>query len=223
MKRTSVYLLIFFFSLPKFCLAQYPNIIPFKNNPEISDSNGFFKDSLYDYFLYKMQEPVLSNYYLNKEVYRFTSKPGMVAELVVVTIEKSGDSISITTKEFRIVPKWKDLGIIKWFTKGHMIYSQNPYDPFTLTINKKEILDKPDYKAFLQLMDTLLNDTLFTNPPPKNIRCLDCPEWIFEMSTNNGYFCQKKWSPWKGDPMREIGDFMKDLSALPHRRFFRRL
>jgi hypothetical protein len=101
-------------------------VLPFKNNPSVSDIYGIPRDSMTSYFpdslfyetkahefdsiefdykvkrrsylLYKMNEPILSNYFLNKEIYRITiirafGKP------IVIRVDKDKDGILIEVKK----------------------------------------------------------------------------------------------------------------------------
>jgi hypothetical protein len=55
--------------------------------------------SMYSYMYYKMNESVLYNHYLDKEVYRLTSIRSNYHSPLVMTIEKYRDSVVLITKE----------------------------------------------------------------------------------------------------------------------------
>ena len=63
-----------------------------------SEFTNTSKLKIYSYMYYKMDEPVLCNHYLNKEVYRLTSIRTNYHSPLVVIIEKSNDSIVLITK-----------------------------------------------------------------------------------------------------------------------------
>jgi len=195
MKKLLTLLFIFAFLVQGHSFAQYPQNISFKNDPRLSDSNGILKDPADNYFLYELQEPTIANYYLNKEVYRFALKADLINAYYVVKLEKKGDSISITTKEL----------------------CGKQYEYILLTNSSKSV-DKHDYNTFLQLVDTL-----FAHPMAEDRLGCDGSDWTFEMSTEKGYFYEKKWSPRKGDQIKAIGDLMIDLSEFKHKRSLKKL
>ena len=210
MKNVFTCVFIFLFFLQRHSFAQYPQMKPFKNNPALSAEDGSFKDSISNYLLYKMQEPVLSNYYLNKEVYRFTLEPSLMCALFVIRLEKWGDSISITTKEASFEPE------------DVMTYASHPtvrpYSNFEITTNTTNSVSLNNYHVLKTLADTL-----FAHPLTQDRIGNDGADWILEISTKDGYYHQKKWTPQKGDALRNIGELMIDLSSLKHKKWIKKL
>lgn len=99
-----------------FILVEFRNTVNCNKTGIPSDSAveyypiAFFRDTfsvfidtselkMYSYMYYKMNEPVLYNDYLNKEVYRLTSIRANYNSPLVIIIEKSSDSIVLITKE----------------------------------------------------------------------------------------------------------------------------
>jgi hypothetical protein len=203
MKSALSVLLTLVFLLSVRCFAQYPQWAAFKNDSELSGPDGFFKDSAVNPFLYKMREPVLSNYYLSKDIYRFTLSPSLLSAAMIIKIERTGNNISIETKEAQITETPRDSQV---------------YEIYAFTINKTKPLDSNRYNALLRLVDTLFTHRLSAYRPGN-----DGSDWIFEMSTKDGYFYERKWSPIKGDPMKSIGTLMIDLSDLKHKKFAKKL
>lgn len=86
---------------------------------------------MYSYMYYKMDEPVLCNHYLNKEVYRLTSIRTNYHSPLVITIEKSKDSIVLITKELN---RRVDFPFIK--NPGPVVFVE-PIDPNKADKNEK--------------------------------------------------------------------------------------
>jgi len=212
MKNTSRFIICFFTFLLStlYCRAQYAQLIPFKNDTQLSDSRGMFTDSASHGFLYKMQEPLLSNYYLGKEIYRFTLAHTLLNTSFLIKIEKTGKGTFVTTKE--LVNHGKPSGVFDTAT------GSGNYSSYTLDLNEQAALDPVDYAALRALVDTF-----FAHPVSPDRMCIDGSEWTLEVSSATGYYIVKKWSPAKGDPLRKIGELMIDLSKLRHKRWVKKL
>ncbi len=173
-----------------------------------------FKESWYSYELYKMNEPVLYNYFLGKETYRFTWLRSFDLS-VVIKLEKIGDEIFITTKEFNKMielPFYKELD-----SQGHEIvrnfnveFAQNN------TVRKKNI-------AYNKLIHILKQKNFYNNPHLPYRPCsigTDGSEWIFEAHTKDGYYFMNRWTPSEGSDLRAVGEYLISLSSLGKERMY---
>jgi hypothetical protein len=163
-----------------------------------------FSLAWYSFDLTTMNEPILCNEYLGKEIYRFSCFPAFNPP-VTITLEKEGDSIYLTTKKTNKIPQ---LPFIHVFENGKEIKRQ---DSIYLAINDKRILKQEDYQKFRDL----LNTTRISCLSPKGITQLgvDGSEWIFEIHNENGYYYNIRWTPDKNTAIKQIGEFLIGLSA----------
>ena len=181
----------------------------FQNNPKISDLNGipldstchYFPDSLFldsithsidsfellirqvsrSYLLYKMKEPILSNYFLDKDIYRITairswSKP------ICIRIEKSKDDISMTIK------------ILNKDVTGPPISRQSlHYDSLNQEKQNVKFIQNNTTKLTSSVWDslsTLIDSTNFWKTKPRldlNHTQIDGSTWIIEGQNKFGY------------------------------------
>lgn len=189
--------------------AQPSKRIPFKNDPQISSPDGKVTDSVGNTFLYKLQEPLLSNYYTGRDVYRLTIQPSLLLSSMLISIEKAGDSIWVTTKEIQETADPDE---------RRQTYYQSPYQTYALTQNNKKPLGKEQFETLVRLIDTLMRHPEGSRHPGN-----DGTDWIIEISTASGYYRELRWSPSKGDPLKNVADMMVDVSDLHHKKFVRKM
>jgi hypothetical protein len=208
-KRSACTLIAAYFFLSFSCYGQYPRLVPFKNDPEISDARGVYADSVSQRFLYKFQEPLLSNYYLGKEVYRFILEPSLLNTTFLIKIEKTDKGASITTKELVNNHEPSDILDTRDGSGSYFLY--------TLDLNEQASLAPFDYSAFKALIDTF-----FAHPVSPDRMGNDGANWTLEVSTSSGYYKVRKWHPDKNDPLRKIGELMIDLSKLQRKKWVKK-
>ncbi len=182
--------------------------IPFDS---ITESYSFKIDTFliqwFSYELYKMKEPVLFNYSLGKEIYRFTWLRSFHRP-VVIKIEKDENNIFISSKMLQ----WQvNLPFFKSYDEhGNEILYDNSI-PFE--VNKTMIIRKTSFNSFIYLLDQLKITSVPYRPySPCMIGC-DGSEWIFEIQNNSGYYCITRWSPKKGTPLRRIGELLIQMGG----------
>ena len=183
---------------------------------EFVDSYQIIMDSFslswYSVDLFKMNEPVLYNNFLEREIYRFTWLRSFHRP-VVIRIMKSGDHVSIITKELQREPK----GDYSDENGNHVIFDNN-IPPFA--INKTKPLSKKQFQDFLSLIDSV---NLFSIPHFSYHPCSvisDGAEWIFETQSKDGYSFIIRTSPEKNSPLRVIGELMIRLSEVRNEKIY---
>lgn len=231
MKQLLLLILIVF--LLNFCNSKSNyTVIPFINNPLISDINGIPKDSIspffpkslfYDtikhkfdsfqlefhvkeryYLLYKMKEPILSNFYLNKEIYRITIIRSFHKPIVIKITKNDNNNVYIEIKKINrniSFPFMKYLDTLdkNYFTfemdkiSKHKLNSKNQelFKKFNNTNYyieefNKEFLKKDKWDSLLLLIDT----AHFWKTKPLadfNHFQIDGSTWIIEGHNKNGY------------------------------------
>ena len=133
-----------------------------------------FANKWYSKHLRAMNETILYNGELCKEIYRFTwlrtfDNP------IMIRIEKNNDSINLFYK----------------VTNG-----AGGYEPGELVIDEKKQLTLNDWNNFIHLVDSCSFWT--TMPCEKLIEGLDGSQWIMEGATNKYYQVIDKWTPREG-------------------------
>ena len=199
-----------YFFLSFSCYGQLPRLMPFRNDPEISDARGMFTDSASHRLLYKLQEPLLSNSYVGKEVYRFILEPSLLNTTFLIKIEKTEKGAFITTKE--LVNHGEPSDVFDTST------GYGSYFLYTLDLNEQASLAPGDYSNFKALVDTF-----FAHPVSPDKMGNDGADWTLEVSTSGGYYKVRKWHPDKNDPLRKIGEQMIDLSRLQRKRWIKKI
>ncbi len=188
---------------------------------EISDSLRCYTDTFslkcFSFDLYKMQEPVLSNYYSGKETYRFTWLRSFDRP-VVIRFDKSDTTIVITTKELKSQVPLPFLGIMGTHLdeEGVTIIEKREFN-IPYYINKTRRLPTVEYTEVTKMIDSL---KLLELPPRLVTMGCDGAEWILEISNSKGYFYIQRWAPQVGDPVREIGEYMIESSDLKKERIY---
>lgn len=177
----------------------------FPSNPLISDEKGlpvdssvhYFPDSLLldtvkhyidslelkyriidrSYVLFNLKEPVLSNYYLHKQIYRVISFPTL-RPAFCIRIEKSENSVAIVFKRLN-----KSYGPpqLSW-PSGKVI----PTDPLSIVINKSVNISN----AYWDTLEMYVDSTKLWKDKPRidlNDLQIDGSVWIIEGHEESGY------------------------------------
>jgi hypothetical protein len=202
--------------LPVYCGAQQSYVLAYKQyDSTISEKNGNPKDSLTFYFpeldfkhsefelkwfsfeLFKLQEKVLYNNYLGRDIYRFTWLRSMQSPVVIKVIKYS-DSAFIITKELN---QDVDLPSLPKEKKKKSIHFK---------VNERRALRNDEFQALTDLVDSV---KLLSTPSFRYELGMDGSEWIVEIHTKDGYYYATRWEP-KEDAIISFGTFMIDHSDL---------
>jgi len=155
----------------------------------------------FSYSLYKFNEPVLSNYYLGQDMYRFLWLRSFHRP-VIITLTKNNDSVKLITKEFD--------GRTHYFESRHCLNcdTSNLDDP-KLMLNETTELTMKEWEEF----ESLLIQSNFWNIVPfeKNIGN-DGAEWAIEAHLKDKYWFVSRWSP--KDRFTDCGKYLIKLSGL---------
>jgi len=161
----------------------------------------------FSYFLYKLKEPVLYNFYLGKEIYRLTYL-GSFGPTLTISLIKDHRKIFLKTKttidplyarfKLRYIPDEIDSSYIsKWPTQ------------FNFKINETTRLTRKDYDNLVGLINKTKINCISSHG--KRVPMLDGATWIFESHSNKGYHYVIRHSN-SNDTLRILGDFLLDLS-----------
>lgn len=166
-----------------------------------------FKLNWFSHYLYKLHEPVLSNYPLGKEIYRLTWLRSFHPP-VVVRMEKEGNRIRLTTKILSRIPE----------LPGHRYTDQDgtirvadtaAFIPFRRNTTRN--LRKTVYDEYMRLLAE--QRALFISPLGfQDALVGDGSEWILETHNSDGYYFIVRWSPKQKEALRTLGDYLLDLS-----------
>jgi hypothetical protein len=175
--------------------------------------------SWFSFTLYKMNEPLLSNFYSGHEVYRFTWIRSF-NEPVVIRVDKTDKGILMTTKKLGGHPPTVPYAIARSRQTFPALdypaaYSYNPF-----WVDTTRNMNEEDFTELISLIDTV---KLYSLPSMVHHQCLwgsDGAEWIIEAQKADGYYCAYRWSPRKHTPLNDVGRLMIKLSGLRHERIY---
>lgn len=171
--------------------------------------------------LYSAKEPILYNYYLGHDIYRFLWLRSFHRP-VVISLQKDRDNVWLTIKELNKQPEFIDWLKPTKFTPPNIL-PNGDVDEIEWKNREKpkiEVERKADRKAeiiFNQTVkltekewvefETLLNDCSFwTSKPRIQTMGLDGSEWTIEGHLKNKYWVVIRWSP--HDNFRKAGDYL---------------
>jgi len=219
----------------------------YSKDPKISNTRGVPKDSITFYFptsirqdtgivkteidtfmmnwfssaLYSAKEPILYNYYLGHDIYRFLWLRSFHRP-VVFSFHKDGNKVWLTTKELNKQPEFMDEYPPIKFIPIKLLPNGQP-DPKQVRYKEKpdrKIIRKAERKADIILnqtkkltekdwteFETLLSNCSFWNSKPYIEESgLDGSEWTIEGHLKNKYWFVNRWSP--RDNFRKVGEFL---------------
>jgi hypothetical protein len=155
----------------------------------------------YSFSLHKFSEPVLSNYYLGHDLYRFLWLRSFHRP-VVITLNRNNDVVTLTTKEF-------DGGAHYWELKRCMnCDTTNLKDP-KLILNETKELTLTEWENF----ENLLTQCNFWEMKPFNKEMgNDGAQWNIEAHLREKYWFVNRWSP-RGK-FADCGKYLIKLSGL---------
>jgi hypothetical protein len=225
MKSIKNYLLFLLIWTCTFCNENHYR---YPNNPNISDIRGNPKDSSIWYFpedciterlpyakqagiidtfwhhlfskeLFKLQEPVLSNYYLGESVIRLAWIRSFDPVVVLRLTNNIGENYLFENGYFR--------------QKDSFQTSYGFYQPRIKLINKRNVF-KVNHQFYLKL-DSLIETSKFYQllSTDNTIVGLDGSEWILEVHQKDKYHLVWRGSPDSNDLIRKIGDQLINMSS----------
>jgi hypothetical protein len=178
---------------------------------KIKDSVNFSSpdtsmDQWFSFDLYKLQEPILYNFYLCKDIYRFTWLRSFQPP-VTIRIEIYNNTAKIYTKRLE-----RSIGHIMLKSLGNNKYDTiypNNNIPLVIDLVKEISLSEVDRIEHIIDSTKLYNSDLF-----EEIYGLDGSEWIFETHTKAGYFYANRFTPSNEESVYIIGMYFISLSGL---------
>ncbi len=166
-----------------------------------------FKLNWFSYFLYKLQEPVLSNYPLGREVYRLTWIRSFHPP-VVVRMEKDGNRIQLTTKILNRIPQ---LPGHRYSTRYGTIHLADTSTSIGFRKNTVRTIPKAVYNEYMRLF--MEQKASFMSPLGIRYSLVgDGSEWILEVHKSDGYQFIIRSSPKQKEALRTLGDYLLNLS-----------
>ncbi len=180
-----------------------------------------FKLNWYSSALYSAKEPILYNYYLGHDIYRFLWLRSFHRP-VVFTFNRNGNKVWLTTKELNKQPNFIDeytpieFVAPRFFPNGEPDTTQVRYKKEP----ERKIVKKADRKADIIYNQTinltekewsefkiLLNACSFwTSKPYIETMGLDGSEWTIEGHLKDKYWVVNRWSP--HDNFRKVGEYL---------------
>jgi len=154
--------------------------------------------------LFCSEEPILYNYYLGHDIYRFLWLRSFDVP-VVISLHKNGEKVWLVTKKLDKQPMNMDLP-----PESKMYFKNKNVDIVSrLSLNQTKILTEKDWTEF----EVLIQDCSFwTTKPYKLSMGIDGSDWIFEGHLRNKYWYVIKWSP--EDSYKTLGEFLINKSGL---------
>ena len=241
MRQNSIIAAFLFSSLLVSCKLKTAENDAYPNNPNICNEKGEPKDSLTFYFpsllkvsgqetkteidtfllqyysryLLAFKEPVLCNFYMGHDTYRFLwlrsfNRP------VVISIHKEGDEVWLTTKELDRQLRYLD-GIVFGPPDGDAAAALQRRDSMikrnsqaNIIMNQTYLLSSAEWEKF----EDLLRECSFwtMNPVDTGVLGFDGAEWIIEGHLQDKYRFIDRWSP--DGSFSECGKYLIRLSGL---------
>jgi hypothetical protein len=169
--------------------------------------------SWFSFDLYKMREPVLSNFFYGREIYRFTWLRSFDYP-VMIKIEKTSEGCTITTKELAEQP------LLPYEILAPEKFGEKKNSNISFIIDHSKRITDADFRSLTTLIDSV---HLYALPSIVHHNCHggnDGAEWILEVQKADGYYCAYRWSPNKNTPFNDVGQLMIKLSGLRHERIY---
>jgi len=176
--------------------------------------------------LYNFKEPILYNYFLNKEIIRLSWERAFNGP-VMIKLVKSGGEVYITTKMFNLYPNRPRLRHIIRFTppslkKGwkykkqeNVKYEEVSLPEAVLVINKTRKISVTEWNIMLKKLDEI---DYYHIRPPYNGCGIDGSVWLLETHLSDGYYYVKRWSP--DDKFRKCCEYLIKLSDAKNERIY---
>lgn len=203
----------------------YPITIQRDNQIYKTEINSFMLN-WFSSALYSAQEPILYNYYLEHDIYRFLwlrsfHKP------VVFSLHKDGEKVWLTTKELDKQPNFMDISFVKFVPPVILpnveidttVSNRNnkiPVDSVlkadrkaTIVLNETKQLSEREWKEFEKI---IAECSFWSSKPCVESFGLDGSRWIIEGHLKSKYWFVNRWSP--KDNFRKAGEYLIKKSGL---------
>lgn len=181
-----------------------------------------FQLNWYSSQLFPTKEPILFNYYLGHDTYRFTWLRSF-DNPVVLTINKKGDKVWLTVKRLDRHPQFMPTRIITDLVPPKV---GEPYDTTEKIDFNKYPIKQPDRRADLAINEIkslsvtewnefeniLAKTNYWTMTPTQESFGLDGAQWIIEAHFSNKYWLVDRWNP--EDSYKQAGVYLIKLSGL---------
>lgn len=160
----------------------------------------------YSKYLYEFEEPILSNFYLEKEITRFTllrsfDKP------ILIRAEKSSNNFKLI---YKVLNKRLDTDLYVSLLKSGK-FPQTEKKLGSIGICDTIKLSNSQYS---KLDSLIVSSKIKTEKPFLNyVTGEDGADWIIEIHTHTGYYYQVRWSPDQQKSIRKIAEYLKQLSG----------
>jgi hypothetical protein len=187
------------------------------NTDSISTGINTFMLDWFSSALYAAKEPVLYNYYLGHDIYRFLWLRSFHRP-VIISLHKNKDQVWLIAKVLNKQPDFLDevALYVKFVAPDSANRDEHPKEIIkkadrkaTIVIDKEIPLTKKDWKEF----EGLLNKCSFWKSQPFIERIgIDGSEWTIEAHLRNRYWFVNRWSP--EDDLRKAGEFLIRKSEL---------
>jgi hypothetical protein len=180
-----------------------------------------FKENWFSSTLYCAQTPVLFNYYLGHDIYRFLWLRSF-DHPIVFTLNKWGDKVWLTTKKLNKEPEFLDV------TYKNVKYKKSKNGK----INFRKVVDsvvKADRKAEIIFTETrtlsikewdefellMKNCSFWDMIPVVDSSGKDGSQWTIEAHLENRYWFVNRWSP--SDNFKIAGEYLIKESGINER------
>ncbi len=186
---------------------QYVYYFPFSDTTD--DGPGYYKwtrlnERSQQYLsdpLWTLKEPVLSNYYIGHDMYRFTRLPSLVNYNEAITIHRMGDSVWLHVAEV-IYAYEPPKGINKWFEKY----------PDKGSWGWKERTKKLSLVHWNYFMELLRDQAFWQMSTHGSAMGCDGEDWILEAHTKEKYHAVVRWGADEGTPFYRCADYLMRLA-----------
>lgn len=202
-----------------FPLELFIDSIRFANTTEIKQDT--FSVRWFSQDLWLSEEPVLSNYYLNRDIYRLTWLRSF-HPAIILRIENSDGEVILIEKEMTLNEPRKELEQVpgnelteeekEQMTKGAGSLPEYQIEKATIQ-SKVRKLTISDWTNFEHLLDELNFGSMPTTRAWEF--GTDGSEWILEQHKEDKYHVVNRWTPGKRQysTFRKLGDFLIDKSS----------
>ncbi|MBN1186681.1 MAG: hypothetical protein JXB49_30670 [Bacteroidales bacterium] len=162
--------------------------------------------------LYKLREPILYNFYLGKDIFRFTLIRAF-DPTISIRIEIYNKTANIYTRKLERLYGYV---MIKRIDKNNIdtIY---PNNNISLSINSEKEISILEIERIKNFIDSI---NLYNSYPVDGLVSEDGSEWIFESHTREGYFFMNRYSPDETDVIYTLGEIFINLSDLQEKNIY---
>ncbi len=176
--------------------------------------------------LYSAQEPILYNYYLGHDIYRFLWLRSFHRP-IVFTLHKDGGKVWLTTKELDRQPNFIQIRYVKFvpaiiLSNGEIDTTESnrndelPVDSVsnadrkaTIVLNQTIQLSETEWKEFEKIIDDC---SFWTSKPCLVSFGIDGSRWIIEGHLKRKYWFVNRFSP--KDNFRKAGEYLINKGGL---------